>query len=158
VNPFAVSRVWRVPYGEALQGGPVTSKLWFQNRLEIRMPWRLSRAMRLASSLAGMAAMASLCFAAGSAKAAPWSASALAAPASQITQVRIYRRGRPPIYPYYYNPGRPGGYSFYFGFVPYAKGNIENQAIQRNQYPQDIEWPPGLYGGPRPGWGPKATD
>ena len=43
-------------------------------------------------------------------------------------QVRIYRRGRTPIYPYYYNPGRPGGYSFFFGFVPYAKGDIENQA------------------------------
>jgi hypothetical protein len=25
-------------------------------------------------------------------------------------------------------------------------------------YPQNIEWPPGLYGGPRPGWGPKRTD
>jgi hypothetical protein len=80
------------------------------------------------------------------------------ATASQITQVRIYRRGRTPIYPYYYNPGRPGGYSFYFGFVPYAPGNIENQAIQRSMYPQNIEWPPGLYGGPRPGWGPKRAD
>ena len=71
---------------------------------------------------------------------------------------RIYRRGRTPIYPYYYNPGRPGGYSFYFGFVPYAPGNIENQALQRQFYPQDTEWPPGLYGGPRPGWGPKRWD
>jgi hypothetical protein len=78
--------------------------------------------------------------------------------ASIVEPVRIYRRGRTPIYPYYYNPGRRGGYSFYFGFVPYAPGNIENQAIQRGQYPQNIEWPPGLYGGPRPGWGPKAWD
>jgi hypothetical protein len=78
--------------------------------------------------------------------------------APHVTQVRIYRRGRTPIYPYYYNPGRPGGYSFYFGFVPYAPGNVENQAIQRGQYPQDIQWPPGLFGGPRPGWGPKYWD
>jgi hypothetical protein len=68
---------------------------------------------------------------------------------------RIYRRGRTPIYPYYYNPGRPGGYSFYFGFVPYAPGDIENQALKRGFYPQNTEWPPGLYGGPQPGWGPK---
>ena len=68
---------------------------------------------------------------------------------------RIYRRGRTPIYPYYYNPGQPGGYSFYFGFVPYAPGDIENQALKRGFYPQDTEWPPGLYGGPQPGWGPK---
>ena len=66
-----------------------------------------------------------------------------------VEPVRIYRRGRTPIYPYFYNPGRRGGYSFYFGFVPYATGDIENQAIQRDQYPQNIEWPPGLYGGPR---------
>jgi hypothetical protein len=92
------------------------------------------------------------------ASAAPGFIAGVAAPASQITPARIYRRGRTPIYPYYYNPGRPGGYSFYFGFVPYAPGNIENQAIQRSLYPQNIEWPPGLYGGPRPGWGPKRTD
>lgn len=125
------------------------------------MPQRLSRAPRLASSLTGTAAIVlSLCLFAGSdtARAAPGFAAGVGGPASQITQVRIYRRGRTPIYPYYYNPGRPGGYSFYFGFVPYAKGDIENQAIQRSRYPQDIEWPPGLDGGPRPGWGPKAAD
>jgi len=92
------------------------------------------------------------------ARAAPPLALGLASQASQETQVRIYRRGRPPIYPYYYNPGRPGGWSFYFGFVPYSKGDIESQALQRGEYPQHIEWPPGLYGGPRPGWGPKASD
>ena len=125
------------------------------------MPQRLSRATRLAASLAGTAAMVvGLGLAAGSetASAAPGFVAGVAAPASQITPARIYRRGRTPIYPYYYNPGRPGGYSFYFGFVPYAPGNIENQAIQRSQYPQNIEWPPGLYGGPRPGWGPKRAD
>ena len=125
------------------------------------MPHRLPRAKKMASVLAGTAAtVVSLCLCTGGemARAAPGFASGVVTPASQVRRVRIYRRGRPPIYPYYYNPGRPGGYSFYFGFVPYAKGNIENQAIQRNQYPQNIEWPPGLYGGPRPGWGPKATD
>ncbi len=125
------------------------------------MPHRLPRAKKMASVLAGTAAaVLSLCLCTGSetARAAPGFASGVATPASQVKQVRIYRRGRPPIYPYYYNPGRPGGYSFYFGFVPYAPGNIENQAIQRGQYPQNIEWPPGLYGGPRPGWGPKAAD
>jgi hypothetical protein len=93
------------------------------------------------------------------AEAAPLFAQALGTEVSQITQVRIYRRGRTPIYPYYYNPGRPGGYSFYFGFVPYAKGDIENQALQRSLYPQDIEWPKSMRGyGPRPGWGPKPSD
>lgn len=91
--------------------------------------------------------------------AAPPFASGLGGTASDITQVRVYRRGRPPIYPYYYNPGRPGGYSFYFGFVPYAKGDYGTQALQRSLYPQDIQWPPGMYGyGPRPGWGPKRAD
>ena len=39
-------------------------------------------------------------------------------------------------------PGGPGprGWSSYFGFVPYTKGEIENQAIQRNFYPMD-SWP-----------------
>jgi hypothetical protein len=125
------------------------------------MPHRLPRAKKMASVLAGMAAaVLSLCLSAGSetARAAPGFAAGLGSHASLVEPVRIYRRGRTPIYPYFYNPGRRGGYSFYFGFVPYAKGDIENQAIQRNQYPQDIEWPPGLYGGPRAGWGPKAAD
>ena len=123
------------------------------------MPQRLSRATKLAASLAGTAAMVfGFCLATGSktADAAPGFVSGVAA-ASQVTPARIYRRGRTPIYPYYYNPGRPGGYSFYFGFVPYSKGQIENQAIQRSLYPQNIEWPPDVPG-PHPGWGPKATD
>lgn len=124
------------------------------------MPQRLSRAMRLAATLAGTAMMmVGLCLAAGSspARAAPGVISGIAAPASPVTQARIYRRGRTPIYPYYYNPGRPGGYSFYFGFVPYSKGKVEEQAIQRSLYPQNTEWPPDVPG-PRPGWGPKAAD
>ncbi len=93
------------------------------------MPQRLSRAMRLAASLAGTAAMVfGLALVTGSetAGAAPGFIAGVAAPASQVTPARIYRRGRTPIYPYYYNPGRPGGYSFYFGFVPYAKGDYEH--------------------------------
>ncbi len=122
------------------------------------MPQRLSRATKLASSLAGTVALAAtICLPIGPAPAAPLSPPALTVPGSEVTQIRIYRRGRPPIYPYYYNPGRPGGYSFYFGFVPYAPGDIENQALQRWKYPQDIEWPPSAPG-PRPGWGPKAAD
>ena len=55
----------------------------------------------------------------------------------------IFRRGRPPIYPYYYSPPRrPGGYSFYFGFVPYQKGDYETQALQR-QFPQ-LNYPPSM--------------
>jgi hypothetical protein len=124
------------------------------------MPQRLSRASGLASTLAGAVALVFGCFLAagsGTAEAMPVLSQALSAPSSQVTLARIYRRGRTPIYPYYYNPGRPGGYSFYFGFVPYSKGQIENQAIQRSLYPQNIEWPPDVPG-PRPGWGPKATD
>jgi hypothetical protein len=119
---------------------------------------RLPRAKRLALALAGPAAFVfGLDLAAGSerAHAAPFVAARSHVHASIVEPARVYRRGRTPIYPYYYNPGRPGGYSFYFGFVPYAPGDIENQALQRQFYPQNTEWPPGLYGGPQPGWGPK---
>jgi hypothetical protein len=120
------------------------------------MPHRLPRAKKMASVLAGTAAaVLSLCLSAGSetACAAPGFAAGLGSHASLMEPVRIYRRGRTPIYPYFYNPGRRGGYSFYFGFVPYAKGDIENQALQRNQYPQDIEWPPSMRPyGPQPGF------
>jgi hypothetical protein len=55
----------------------------------------------------------------------------------------IFKRGRPPIYPYFYSPPRhPGGYSFYFGFVPYQKGDYETQALQR-QFPQ-MNYPPSM--------------
>jgi hypothetical protein len=122
------------------------------------MPQLLPRATRMALALFGSAALV-LGFAASSetARAMPLVRAGPDAHASIAAPARIYRRGRTPIYPYYYNPGRPGGYSFYFGFVPYAPGNIENQALQRGFYPQNTEWPPGLYGGPQPGWGPKAA-
>jgi len=124
------------------------------------MPHRLPRSKKLTLILAGTVAVVfGFCLSAWleTARAAPAFASGLASQTSQVTQIRIYRRGRPPIYPYYYNPGRPGDYGAFFGFVPYAKGDYENQALQRGQYPQDIEWPPGTPG-PRPGWGPKAAD
>jgi hypothetical protein len=74
------------------------------------------------------------------AAAAPSFASALRAPAPMLTQVQIFRRGRPPIYPYVYTPPRhQGGWSTYFGFVPYEKGDYEVQALQRF-YPQ-TNWP-----------------
>ena len=120
------------------------------------MPQTKLRAKRLAFALAGSAALVlGLGFACGSETARAMPLVTAGTHASIIEPARIYRRGRTPIYPYYYNPGRPGGYSFYFGFVPYAPGNIENQALQRQFYPQNTEWPPGLYGGTQPGWGPK---
>ena len=63
------------------------------------------------------------------------------APASLVDQVQIYKRGRTPRYPYVYTR-RPGGWSTYFGFVPYAKGDFESQALQR-VYPQ-TNWPPSM--------------
>ena len=119
---------------------------------------RSPRAKRLALVLAASAASVSgLGLAAESkrAHAAPFFTAGFHVHVSIVEPARVYRRGRTPIYPYYYNPGRPGGYSFYFGFVPYAPGDIENQALQRQLYPQNTEWPPGLYGGPQPGLGPK---
>jgi hypothetical protein len=118
------------------------------------MPQILPRPKRIA--LAGSAALVlGLAAVSETARAMPLVTAGSQAHTSIVEPARIYRRGRTPIYPYYYNPGRPGGYSFYFGFVPYAPGNVENQALQRGFYPQNTEWPPGLYGGPQPGWGPK---
>jgi hypothetical protein len=78
----------------------------------------------------------------------------LAQPGSQaplVEPARIFKRGRPPIYPYYYAPGRPGGYSFYFGFVPYENGDYEIQALQR-KYPE-ANYPPSMrYWTPKSGF------
>ena len=77
------------------------------------------------------------------ASAAPLTAPALASPAPIVEQAQIFQRGRPPIYPYVYSPPcRPGGWSTYFGFVPYAKGDFETQALQR-VYPQ-LNYPPSM--------------
>ncbi|MGA7457193.1 MAG: hypothetical protein WBW51_07735, partial [Methyloceanibacter sp.] len=127
------------------------------------MTHRLPRVKGVTALLAATGTVALgllLCAGDETARAAPGFIFGLASEAAPVngSQVRIYRRGRTPIYPYYYNPGRPGGYSYFFGFVPYAKGDIENQAIQRGQYPQNIEWPPVGAPPPRPGWGPRAWD
>ncbi len=61
-------------------------------------------------------------------------------PESLTQQAQIFKRGRTPIYPYVTTGPGPRGWSGYFGFVPYSKGDIENQAIQRQLYPQD-SWP-----------------
>jgi hypothetical protein len=61
-------------------------------------------------------------------------------PQSPVEQARIYRRGRTPIYPYVTTGPGPRGWSGYFGFVPYTKGQVENQAIERSFYPQNT-WP-----------------
>lgn len=107
----------------------------------------------VATMVAGLALAIGLCLIGTSkpAKATPM----VAKPAGQASAVQavgqIFRRGRPPRYPYYYNPGRRGGTSFYFGFVPYQKGNYEIQALQR-AYPES-NWPPSMrYWTPRSGF------
>jgi hypothetical protein len=79
-----------------------------------------------------------------------WSAPVHAAPgivappqgqASQVQQAKIFQRGRTPQYPYATGVG-PRGRQYYFGFVPYEKGNIEIQALQR-MYPE-ANYPPGM--------------
>jgi hypothetical protein len=67
----------------------------------------------------------------------------LQSPAPVVEQAQIFKRGRTPRYPFVYNPPRrPGGWSTYFGFVPYEKGDFEVQALQR-LYPQ-TNWPPSM--------------
>jgi hypothetical protein len=77
---------------------------------------------------------------AGPAKAAMPGLADVPSPQSPVQQAKIYQRNRTPIYPYIATGPGPRGWSGYFGFVPYSKGNIEDQAIQRNFYPQN-SWP-----------------
>jgi hypothetical protein len=94
----------------------------------------------LALSAAGLALCLSL---PAPASAAPLVAAGPAAVPSIVVPAQIFRRGRPPIYPYSYTPPRrPGGWSTYFGFVPYEKGDYETQALQR-LYPQ-LNYPPSM--------------
>ena len=91
--------------------------------------------------LIGPATALTLCITSSSA--APLTVPALAGPAPIVEPAQIFKRGRPPIYPYVYTPPRrPGGWSTYFGFVPYAKGDLETQALQR-VYPQ-LNYPPSM--------------
>jgi hypothetical protein len=92
-----------------------------------------------------LAAMGTIALALGNppAGAAPLTAPGLASFNSLLVRAQIFQRGRPPIYPYYYSPPRrPGGWSFYFGPVPYAKGDFETQALQR-LYPH-LNYPPSM--------------
>jgi hypothetical protein len=91
-----------------------------------------------------LSAAAAIALALGTpAGAAQLSALKLASSAPIVEPAQVFRRGRPPIYPYYYAPARrPGGWSFYFGPVPYAKGDYETQALQR-VYPQ-LNYPPSM--------------
>ena len=92
--------------------------------------------------LAGTAAIA-LGLSMSPASAAPLTALRFDSPAPIVEPAQIFKRGRPPIYPYVYSPPRrPGGWSTYFGFVPYAKGDFETQALQR-LYPQ-LNYPPSM--------------
>jgi hypothetical protein len=91
--------------------------------------------------LAGAVAI-SVALGAAPAPAAPFAAG-LGRPQPLVEPAQIFQRGRPPIYPYVYSPPRrPGGWSTYFGFVPYAKGDYESQALQR-VYPQ-LNYPPSM--------------
>jgi hypothetical protein len=77
------------------------------------------------------------------ASATPFAGAEPQPPAPLVTSAQIFQRGRPPIYPYSYRPPRrPGGWSTYFGFVPYQKGDYETQALQR-VYPQ-LNYPPSM--------------
>ncbi|HEV3242022.1 MAG TPA: hypothetical protein VGY14_02035 [Methyloceanibacter sp.] len=97
---------------------------------------------KIAHLLAGAAAIA-LTLGSSPASAAPLAAQGIARPDPMVEPAQVFKRGRPPIYPYYYAPPRgPGGWSFYFGPVPYAKGDFEVQALQRS-YPQ-TNWPPSM--------------
>ncbi|XSG80975.1 MAG: hypothetical protein ACPW61_07655 [Methyloligella sp. ZOD6] len=82
-------------------------------------------------------ALAALCLAAIAPKTAEAGPFVLSAPerVSPVTKAQIFKRGRTPQYPYYIRRGPPGGWDAYIGFVPYEKGNIENQALRRSQSP-----------------------
>jgi hypothetical protein len=99
------------------------------------------RPLRL--NILALSAAAAFCLSLPPAKAAPLVAAGPAAVPPIAEKAQIFRRGRPPIYPYYYAPPRrPGGWSTYFGFVPYEKGDYETQALQR-LYPQ-LNYPPSM--------------
>jgi hypothetical protein len=100
------------------------------------------RPTKNAALFTGAAAIA-LTLGSSSASAGPLAVPGIAHPDPIVEPAQVFKRGRPPIYPYYYAPPRgPGGWSFYFGPVPYAKGDFEVQALQRF-YPQ-TNWPPSM--------------
>ena len=60
--------------------------------------------------------------------------------ATDVRQAKIFKRGRTPVYPYSAKGPGPNGWSSYLGLVPYSWGNVENEAVQRAQYPMRY-WP-----------------
>lgn len=107
------------------------------------MTYTMPVSKKTASGIVGVAAILFYLWLltwAGPVNAAPGFVAGPPSPGSQAEPAKIYRRGRTPIYPYAYNPPGPRGWSTYFGFVPYSKGEIENQAIERSFYPQ-YTWP-----------------
>lgn len=108
-----------------------------------------SRSMTLLTVMGAAVAFGLGVASAAPAGAAPLGVANLTAPASLAQPARIYKRGRTPIYPYVYNPGRPGGWSSYFGFVPYQKGDFGTQALQR-QFNSQYEWIPPFADPPPP--------
>lgn len=107
------------------------------------MTYDLPVSKRTVSGVVGVAAILFylwLLIWAGPAKAMTGVIAAPPNPDGQVQQAKIYQRGRTPIYPYVAKGPGPRGWSSYFGFVPYTKGEVENQAIQRNFYPMN-SWP-----------------
>lgn len=107
------------------------------------MTYDLPVSKRTMSGVVGVAAIVFylwLLIWAGPAKAMTGVIAAPPSPDGQVQQAKIYQRDRTPVYPYVAKGPGPRGWSSYFGFVPYTKGEIENQAIQRNFYPMD-SWP-----------------
>jgi hypothetical protein len=138
-------------WDEALRWAPAVTKLG-PCLLENRMAQALAFRSTVALAVSAIVMMVLSC--GEPASATPLGPADLSSPAPLVEPAQIYKRGRTPIYPYYFRPGPPGGWDFYFGFVPYAKGDIENQAVQRQFYPQD-SWPHNLTydpyaGGPPP--------
>src|SRR5680860_126112 len=107
------------------------------------MTYDLPVSKRTVSGVVGVAAILFylwLLIWAGPAKAMTGVIAAPPNPDGQVQAAKIYQRGRTPVYPYVAKGPGPRGWSSYFGFVPYTKGEVENQAIQRNFYPMD-SWP-----------------
>ena len=107
------------------------------------MTYDLPVSKRTVSGIVGVAAILFYLWLltwAGPAKAMQGPVAAPESPGSQLQLAKIYKRGRTPIYPYVTTGPGSRGWTGYFGFVPYTKGEVENEAIQRNFYPMN-SWP-----------------
>jgi hypothetical protein len=107
------------------------------------MTYDLPVSKRTVSGIVGVAAILFYLWLltwAGPASGMPGFVAEIPSPGVEVEQARIYKRGRTPIYPYVSSGPGPRGWTGYFGFVPYTKGQVENEAIQRSLYPQN-SWP-----------------